>query len=64
MKPKKLVNRHPRRQNKSFSKCLDDLLSSVQKEATGAPEKDEWLERTTGSYKTGKKNVLTLFRNV
>jgi uncharacterized protein (DUF1778 family) len=62
---KKFIKRHARQQNKSISKFIDDLLSSVQREASKAPEKDEWLDKVAGSYSTGKKDVLAeLFKGI
>ncbi|HEX3935736.1 MAG TPA: DUF6364 family protein [Puia sp.] len=62
---KKFIKRHARQQNKSMSKFIDDLLSSVQREAGRTPTKDEWLEKTAGSYTSGKKDVLTeLFKGI
>ena len=55
---KKFIKRYARQQNKSISKFIDDLLSSVQRDASRASEKDEWIEKTAGSYATGKKDVL------
>ncbi len=55
---KKFIKRHARQQNKSISKFIDDLLSSVQRESLKTTEKDEWLEKVAGSYSTGKKDVL------
>ena len=62
---KKFIKRHARQQNKSISKFIDDLLSSIQREAARTPEKDEWIEKTAGSYSTGKKDVLAeLFKGI
>jgi hypothetical protein len=62
---KKFIKRYARQQNKSISRFIDDLLSSVQREAARTPEKDEWLEKTAGSYISGKKDVLTdLFKGI
>ena len=62
---KKFIKRHARQQNKSISRFIDDLLSSVQREAARTPEKDEWLEKTAGSYISGKKDVLAdLFKGI
>jgi hypothetical protein len=36
----------------------DELFSVIQKKAASAPEKDKWLEKTAGSYATGKRNIL------
>ncbi len=62
---KKFIKRHARQQNKSISKFIDDLLSSIQREAAKTPEKDEWLEKVAGSYNTGKKDILTdIFKGI
>jgi len=62
---KKFIKRHARQQNKSISRYIDDLLSSVQREAARTPDKDEWLDKVAGSYNTGKKDVLAdLFKGV
>ncbi len=62
---KKFIKRHARQQNKSISRFIDDLLSSVQREAARTPEKDQWLEETAGSYSTGKKDILDdLFKGI
>ena len=62
---KKFIKRHARLQNKSVSKFIDDMLSSIQRESARTPEKDEWLDKVAGSYSTGKKDVLTaLFKGI
>lgn len=62
---KKFIKRHARQQNKSISRFIDDLLSSVQREAAKTSEKDEWLDKVAGSYNTGKKDVLgELFKGI
>ncbi|MES1160570.1 MAG: DUF6364 family protein [Bacteroidota bacterium] len=62
---KKFIKRHARQQNKSISRYIDDLLSSVQREAVKTSEKDEWLDKVAGSYNTGKKDVLAdLFKGI
>ena len=62
---KKFIKRHARQQNKSVSKFIDDMLSSVQREVSKTPDKDEWLEKVAGSYSTGKKDILTdLFKGI
>jgi Txe/YoeB family toxin of Txe-Axe toxin-antitoxin module len=55
---KKFIKLHARRQNKSVSKFIDDLLSSVQRQAYKIPDKDEWLEETAASYSSVKKIFL------
>lgn len=62
---KKFIKRYARQQNKSVSKFIDDLLASVQREAARKEEKDEWLEKAAGIYKSGKKDILNeLFKNI
>ena len=62
---KKFIKRHARQQNKSISKFIDDLLSSVKREASKTEKGDEWLQKTAGSYATGKKDVLNdLFKGI
>lgn len=62
---KKFVKRHARQQNKSISKFIDDLLSSVKREAAKTEKDDEWLQKMAGSYSTGKKDVLNdLFKGI
>jgi hypothetical protein len=62
---KKFVKRHARQQNKSVSRFIDDLLSSVKREASLTHAKDDWIEKTAGSYKTSKKDVLAeLFKDI
>ena len=64
---KKFIQCHARRQNKSISRFIDDLLASVKREATASKEedRDEWVKRTAGSYSTGKKDVLTeIFKGI
>lgn len=62
---KKFIKRHARQQNKSVSKFIDDLLSSIQRDAAKTPKKDEWLEKVAGSYSTGKKDILNdLFKGI
>ena len=62
---KKFIKRHARQQNKSISRFIDDLLSTVQRESAKVPEKDEWLDKVAGAYSTGKKDVLAeLFKGV
>jgi Txe/YoeB family toxin of Txe-Axe toxin-antitoxin module len=62
---KRFIKRHARRQNKSVSKFIDDMLSSIQREAYKITDKDEWLEETAGVYSTGKKDILAeLFKGI
>jgi uncharacterized protein (DUF1778 family) len=62
---KRFIKRHAKKQNKSISKFIDDLLSSIQREAYKKEEKDQWVEETAGSYSSGKKDVLAgLFKGI
>jgi hypothetical protein len=62
----KIINkRHARRQNKSVSRFIDDLLSSVKREAKQIQAPDEWIDKTAGSYATGKKDILNeIFKGI
>ncbi len=55
---KKFIQRHARRQNKSISRFIDDLLASVKRQTSVTLQDDTWIEKTAGSYSTGKKDVL------
>lgn len=62
---KKFIQRYARRQNKSISKFIDDLLSSVKRQASASQREDHWIENTAGTYSTGKKDVLKeLFKGI
>jgi len=62
---KRFIKRHARKHNKSISKFIDDLLSSIQRESYKVSDTDNWLEETAGSYSTGKKDVLAeLFKDI
>ncbi|MEO8416805.1 MAG: DUF6364 family protein [Ginsengibacter sp.] len=62
---KKFIKGHARRQNKSVSRFIDDLLSSIKREAKQANASDEWVDKTAGSYATGKKDILNeLFKGI
>jgi len=63
---KKFIQRHARRQNKSISRFIDDLLASVKRQAMASKEEeDEWINKTAGSYSTGKKDVLAaIFKGI
>ena len=63
---KKFVKKYARQQNKSISRVIDELLSSVQWEAGQKIEKDEWVLKTAGKFNSGYKNILaglTIKRN-
>ena len=55
---KKFIKRHAKRQHKSVSKFIDDLLSSIKRQASLQDTEDEWADKTAGAYNTGKKDVL------
>jgi hypothetical protein len=62
---KKFIKRHARLQNKSISRFIDDLLSSVQRQSAKENLKDEWIQKTAGVYHTGKKDILgDLFKGI
>jgi uncharacterized protein (DUF1778 family) len=62
---KKFIKRHARGQNKSVSRFIDDLLSSVKREAKQIQAADEWIDKTAGSYATGKKDILNeIFKGI
>lgn len=62
---KKFIQRYARRQNKSISRFIDDLLASVKRQAKEIKEEDEWIKRTAGSYSSGKKNILdAIFKGI
>ncbi|MGC4037443.1 MAG: DUF6364 family protein [Chitinophagaceae bacterium] len=62
---KKFIKKYARRQNKSVSKLIDDLLSSIKRDAAQIDDKDEWIDKTAGAYSSGKKDVLAaLFNNL
>ena len=58
---KKFIKRHARRQNKNVSRFIDNLLSSLKREASQSQTEDEWIDKTTGSYATGKKIFSTSY---
>ena len=51
----KFIKLHARRQNKSLSRFIDDLLSPVKREAKQAQAADERIDNTARSYATGKR---------
>ena len=55
---KKFIKRHARKHNKSMSQFIDDLLSSVKRQAPKKESKDEWIEKTSGSYDMGSRDIL------
>jgi len=62
---KKFVKRHARKQNKSISKFIDDMLSSVKRQAAFEESEDKWITDTAGAYQTGKKDILKeLFKGI
>ncbi len=63
---KRFIKRHARKHNKSISKFIDDLLSSIQRESYKVSDNNDlWLEETAGSYSSGKKDVLAeLFKDI
>jgi uncharacterized protein (DUF1778 family) len=62
---KKFIKRHAHQHNKSMSRFIDDLLSSVKRQAPKKLGKDEWIEKTAGSYSMGSRNALDeLFKDI
>jgi Family of unknown function (DUF6364) len=62
---KKFIKRYARRQNKSISKFIDDLLGSIQRQANEPEVDDEWIKKTAGSYSSGKKDILNaIFKGI
>jgi Txe/YoeB family toxin of Txe-Axe toxin-antitoxin module len=62
---KRFIKRYARQQNKSVSKFIDDLLSSIKRDAYTESEKDQWVEETAGAYNTGKKDIMAeLFKGI
>lgn len=62
---KKFIKRHARLQNKSVSRFIDDLLSTVKRQSASETSKDSWVEKTAGAYQTGKKDILNeLFKGI
>jgi len=62
---KKFIKRHARKQNKSISRFIDDLLSSIKRENASDLESDQWIAKTAGSYVSGKKDILSdLFKGI
>jgi hypothetical protein len=58
-KHKKVTKRYKQQKDKSVYSFIDELLSSIKKETSLMHSKDEWIEKTAGSYATGKKDALT-----
>ncbi|MBV9961115.1 MAG: hypothetical protein JO072_02610 [Parafilimonas sp.] len=62
---KKFIKQYAKRQNKSVSRFIDDLLSSVKRQTALPASKDEWIEKTAGTYNTGEKDILKeLFKGI
>ncbi len=62
---KKFLKRHAREHNKSMSQYINDLLSSAKRLAPKKAGKDEWLEKTAGTYRMGARDVLDqLFKDI
>jgi hypothetical protein len=62
---KKFIKQYAKKQNKSVSRFINDLLSSVKRQANFTVSKDEWIEKTAGAYNTGKKDILEeLFKGI
>ncbi|MGV3530627.1 MAG: DUF6364 family protein [Flavisolibacter sp.] len=62
---KQFIKKHARKQNKSISRFIDDLLASVKREATLNVVEDEWVKKTAGTYNSGKKDLMAdLFKDI
>jgi hypothetical protein len=62
---KKFIKRYARKQNKSVSRFIDDILSTIKRQSSVETTTDEWIEKTAGAYNTGKKDVLKdLFKGI
>ncbi len=62
---KKFIKRYARKQNKSISGLIDDMLSTIKRQSSFEEQRDEWIEATAGAYNTGKKDVLKeLFKSI
>jgi hypothetical protein len=56
---KKFIKRYARKQNKSVSRFIDDMLSTIKRQSSiEATNNNEWIEKTAGAYNTAKKDVL------
>ncbi len=62
---KKFIKRYARKQNKSVSRFIDDMLSTIKRQSSVEESNDEWIEKTAGAYNTGKKDILKeLFKSI
>ena len=62
---KKFIKRYARKHNKSISRFIDDLLSTIKRQSSFEEQDDEWINATAGAYDTGKKDVLKeLFKGI
>lgn len=62
---KKFIKRYARRQNKSVSKFIDEMLSAIKRQASSDTPKDAWIEKTAGAYNSGNKDILSkLFKGL
>jgi uncharacterized protein DUF6364 len=62
---KKFIKRYARKHNKSVSKFIDDMLSTIKRQSSVEDSNDEWIDKTAGAYTTGKKDVLKeLFKGI
>ncbi len=58
---KKFIKRYARKQNKSVSRFIDDMLSTIKRQSSFEDSNDEWIDKTAGAYNTGKKDVFKDF---
>lgn len=62
---KKFIKRYARKQNKSVSRFIDDMLSTIKRQSSAENSNDEWIKETAGAYNTGKKDILKeLFKGI
>jgi hypothetical protein len=62
---KRFIKRYARKQNKSVSRFIDDMLSTIKRQSSIETTNDEWIEKTAGAYNSGKKDVLKdLFKGI
>lgn len=62
---KEFLKRHAQEHNKSMSQFIDDMLASIKRQGPKDLEKDEWINKTAGTYRMGSKDVLDeLFKDI
>ncbi len=58
-KNKHFIKQFAKKQNKSVSESIDDLLTAFIKNEREKNKKDKWLAKTAGAYSTGKKDIFS-----